>query len=89
MLVEVSAKEFKNRFNSDPHPFISEQFIELNKKKVDKIVRLVENEQKVSIGLIAGIKNNILESPFSAPFGGFHYRNESIYINKIETEICF
>ena len=84
MLIEVSAKEFKHRFDSDPHPFISEKFINLNKEKVDKVVRLVENKQKVSIGLIAGIKNNMLQVPFSAPFGGFHYRNESIYINKIE-----
>ena len=84
MLIEVSAKEFKHRFGTDPHPFISEQFSEFNKWKADKIVRLIEDTQKVSIGLIAGIKDGILKSPFSAPFGGFHYQNESIYINKIE-----
>ena len=84
MLIEVSAKEFKHRFDSDPHPFISEKFIALNKDKVDKIVRLVENEEKVSIGLIAGIKEGVLDTSFSAPFGGFHYRNENIYISKIE-----
>ena len=84
MLIEVSAKEFKHRFDLDPNPFISEKFIELNKEKADKIVRLVENKQKVSIGLVAGIKDNMLKVPFSAPFGGFHYRNESIYINTIE-----
>lgn len=84
MLINVEAKEFKQQFESDTHPFISNRFIELNKGKVDRIVRLVEDKPKFSIGLIAGIKNKILTSPFSAPFGGFHYRNESIYINEIE-----
>ncbi len=84
MLSEVSAEQFENLFNIDPHPFISSKFIELNKHKVEKIVRLVKNQQKVSIGLIAGIKEGVLKAPFSAPFGGFHYRNESIYISEIE-----
>lgn len=84
MLVDVSAKDFKQHFNSDPHPFISEAFLELNKWKVDKLVRLIPDNMKVSLGLVAGIKNNILLSPFSAPFGGFHYRSEHIYISEIE-----
>jgi hypothetical protein len=84
MLIEVSKKEYKNIFNSDPHPFISEKFIEINKSKTDKIVRLVEDTPKVSIGLVAGIKNNVLKAPFSSPFGGFHFRNQCIYISEIE-----
>jgi len=84
MLIEISEKEFHHRFNSDPHPFLSAQFIELNKEKADKIVRLVEDKKKPSIGMIAGIKDGILKSPFSAPFGGFHCRNDSIYVNEIE-----
>jgi hypothetical protein len=84
MLIEVSAKEFKHRFGSDPHPYISEPFTEFNKWKVDRIVRLIEDNKKVSMGLLAGIKDGILRSPFSAPFGGFHYRNESVYINNVQ-----
>jgi len=84
MLIEVSAKEFKHRLDSDPHPYISEPFMELNKWKVDSLKRLIEDKNKVSMGFIAGIKDGILSSPFSAPFGGFHYRNESIYINNIQ-----
>ncbi len=36
------------------------------------------------IGLIAGIKNGVLQSPFSAPFGGFHFRNEIIYTGELD-----
>ncbi len=85
MLTEVTAKQYKQKFTSDPHPFISEPFIELNSWKVDRIVRLVPDNDKVSIGLVAGIKKGMLLAPFSAPFGGFHYRNERIYISEIES----
>jgi hypothetical protein len=84
MLIEVDASIYKKQFQSNPHPFISEAFIELNKRKAEKVVRLIDNSDKAVIGLIAGLSKGILKSPFSAPFGGFHFRNENIYISKIE-----
>ena len=88
MLVEIDKNIFRRHFYKDPHPFISIPFIELNRHKIDKIVYLIEDKKKKnSIGLIAGIKNKSLISPFSAPFGGFHFRNESIYVKEIENFI--
>jgi hypothetical protein len=84
MLIETTEKEFKHRFDTDPHPFISEGFLKLNAGKVDRIVRLIEDSQKVNLGLVAGIKDNIFNTSFSSPFGGFHYRNENQYIGTIE-----
>lgn len=84
MLIEVSAKEFNHLFSNDPHPFVSEEFLILNKEKVDKIVRLVEDQPKVHIGLVAGIKDGVFNTSFSSPFGGFHYRRESIHVSMIE-----
>jgi hypothetical protein len=84
MLVEVEPKIYREIFLSDPHPFISEQFIELNKHKTGKVVRLIEDSEKASLGLVAGVKNGVIYSPFSAPFGGFHYRNEIVYISEID-----
>jgi hypothetical protein len=34
--------------------------------------------------LVAGVMDGILKSPFSAPFGGFHFRKEILYINKLD-----
>jgi hypothetical protein len=45
---------------------------------------LIEDSQKVSLGLVAGIKGNVFNMSFSSPFGGFHYRNENLYISAIE-----
>jgi hypothetical protein len=85
MLIEVDSKTYKHFFPSDPHPFISEAFIELNKEKTERVIRLVETGNKKEIGLIAGVKKGVILSPFSSPFGGFHFRNEIIYISEIES----
>ena len=87
MLVEIDVRKYKNLFPTDPHPFISEKFIELNKNKVSEIVRLVPEGEKASLGLIAGIADGTLRSPFSAPFGGFHFRNELVYVNEIDSYV--
>lgn len=83
MLIDISEKEYKNYFPQDPNPFVSEEFINLTKHKVDRIVRLVDEGKDVSIGLVAGIKNGALLAPFSAPFGGFHYKYEAIFYDRI------
>lgn len=84
MLVEVIDKAYRQQFPKSPHPYISEQFIEQIKSKADRVVRLMKESGKVSIGLIAGIKDEVLLSPFSAPFGGFHFRHDNVLTNEIE-----
>ncbi len=88
MLIEVDSKTYGRYFPTNPHPFISEPFIELNKGKTQKIVRLVENGDRPELGLIAGLNNGTLQSPFSAPFGGFHFRKEIVYISEVDNYIA-
>jgi lipid II:glycine glycyltransferase (peptidoglycan interpeptide bridge formation enzyme) len=85
MLRNIDAEEYHYFFPHDSNPFISEKFISLNAHKVDRIVRLVPETEKVQMGLIAGIKDGVLHAPFSAPFGGFHCKGENIYISVIES----
>ena len=87
MLIDVSESEYYNLFNMDPHPYISRQFIALNSYKVSSIRRLVDSDEKARIGIIAGQKDDTLLSPFSAPFGGFHFRKDNQYIGEIENFI--
>jgi len=86
-MFEVDFKTYNHYFPTNPHPFISEPFIELNKEKTQRIVCLIEKIQKPVLGLIAGLDNGILKSPFSAPFGGFHFRKEIMYISEIDNFI--
>ena len=83
MLTEVSKDLYRSHFTQDPHPYISDGFIELVESKTDKLVRLIAAGDNTSIGLIAGVKDNILSAPFSAPFGGFHYIHDDVYFSDI------
>ncbi len=85
MITNIDASQFNYFFPNNPHQFISEEFTSLNEEKVDKVVRLVQDIDKVQVGLIAGIRDGILVSPFSAPFGGFHFKNEKMYPSAIES----
>jgi hypothetical protein len=83
MLIDIPNTEYRSIFKSDPHPYISDSFIKLNQNKVDQVLRLVDDNKKLSLGLIAGVQGGILKSPFSAPFGGFHFLSEELYMSEI------
>lgn len=83
MLVEVSKEEYRKNFPNDASPFVSESFLDLVKSKQEKMIRLMKVDDS-SIGLIVGLKDSVLHSPFSAPFGGFHYNHEFIFYNLIK-----
>lgn len=82
MLIEVTKEKYRDRFTYNHTPYISEEFINVVEKRADKVIRLMNPEEN-SIGLIAGIKDNILKAPFSAPFSGFHYTHEYLAYNVI------
>jgi hypothetical protein len=84
MLIELDPKTFRHFFPADPHPFVSGPFITLNQKKADRIIHLAEDTRKPAMGLAAGIKKGLILSPFSAPFGGFHFKNENMYTGEID-----
>lgn len=87
MLIEIDYSAYYDLFSDQRNPFLSRDFIELNRFKVDKLVCLVAEVDKPEIGLIAGVKDNALLSPFSAPFGGFHCKRENIYVDKVDAFI--
>ncbi|WP_430809887.1 MULTISPECIES: hypothetical protein [unclassified Carboxylicivirga] len=87
MLIEIDYNTYCDLFPDQRNPFITSCFIELNRFKADELVCLVEEVDKPEMGLIAGVKDKNLLSPFSAPFGGFHYKKENIYVDRIDAFI--
>lgn len=83
MLTDVSKDIYRNHFVEDSNPYIGEPFIGLVEHKTDKVVRLLCPDNNCPIGLLAGVKDNILSSPFSAPFGGFHFIHEDIFYEEV------
>lgn len=82
MLIEVSKDKYRKHFTNDRSPYISEAFIGVVEKRVERVVRLM-SENENSVGLIAGIKDGLLKAPFSAPFAGFHYTHEYLAYNVV------
>lgn len=82
MIINSSIEAYWSHFHYNPHPYISKWFIKLVESKADEIVYLMSDTDK-SIGIIAGINKNEMISPFSAPFGGFHYSHEHLMYDTI------
>ncbi len=86
-IITVSAREYDQYFKTPYHIFVSGAFNELNADKCEEIFYLLFKDKKVRLGIIAGIKENNLYSPFSAPFGGFSFIKEDIRLQHIELAV--
>lgn len=82
MVVDIAKDFYRNCLPHDSTPYISEDFIKLVERKTDRVVRLMNVEDK-SMGIVAGLKDGVLSAPFSAPFSGFHYTHEYIMYDVI------
>lgn len=57
--------------SGDRDLFLSAKFNELNRKKVEKVDYLVfKGQDRIYGGIAAGVKGDMMLSPFSAPYGG-------------------
>ena len=86
-LIEIPLEEYEKTFTMEPHPFISIKYLKINAHKTDALICLVPSDKKFKMGLISGISEKVLKSPFSAPFGGFHFNNNRIYYSYINNFI--
>lgn len=86
-IIEVSREDFINTVASPYHIFGSAQFTFLNKDKAEDTFYFLFRDGKYRLGLTCGIRQNMLLSPFSAPFGGFVFLDEDIKINYIDAAL--
>ena len=86
-VIELTATEYENAFGTPFHVFASARFNELNRDKCDKLYILGFKDTKFRLGIILGLKGKVLNSPFSAPFGGFVFANDEIKTSQIDSAI--
>jgi len=86
-LIECNNEEYNAVFSKPYHVFNSAAFNHLNAHKCEEVKYLLFKDTKYRLGLIAGIRNKQLISPFSAPFGGFSFVNEDIRVSMIEEAV--
>ncbi len=84
---EISSSRYQSIFKQYDHVYNTVKFNSLNERKCEKIVYLLFTENKVSLGLIAGLRDGVLTSPFSAPFSGFSTNGNTIRIERINDAI--
>lgn len=86
-ILEVEPQYYDEIFSKPNHIFNTAVFNNLNKYKCEKIYYLIFKDSKIRLGIILGMKDDVLNSPFSAPFGGFQYLNEDVGLNQIDVAL--
>lgn len=81
----VSPQEYKQIFDSPYHVFNTADFNTMTgrNRNID-VEYLVFRTSKPKMGLVAGVVDTVLSSPFSAPFGGFSYKKEDVGLEAID-----
>ena len=86
-ILEVTPEFYAETFKQPAHIFNSAAFNTVNAYKCQQVFYLVFKDTKVRLGIIFGLRNNKLVSPFSAPFGGFEPVAEDIRLEQIDAAL--
>lgn len=79
----IEGDEYSRIFNNPYIPYNTVLFNLLNKHKCDKIEFMLLRDDLNMLGMIAGIQNNTLLCPFSAPFSSFSYTKDNIQLGSV------
>ena len=85
-VIELTWDDFF-RLGINSHCFNSPEFIKQNSFKTENIKILAFKTNKVKMVIVFGINDEILRSPFSAPFGGFIPVSSNISVEDIDNVI--
>jgi hypothetical protein len=85
-IIEVSPKEYGQLVKSEFF-YDSVQFNELNAHKTEKVKYLIFRDTKSRLGIIIGLKNGVVQAPFSAPFSCFGLIKREITISQYEETV--
>ena len=86
-ILEVTSEVFDITFPNPNHIFNSGAFSKLNEARFETVYYLIFKDTKTRLGIILGLKDKILLSPFSATFGGFEFVCEDIKLYQIDTAL--
>lgn len=85
---EVTSKEYQSAISNPIHIFNSTRFTELNQSKCENVFYLIFKDTKIRLGIILGLRDNLLVSPFSASFGGFDFVSTDVKLFQIDAAIA-
>ena len=86
-ILEVDANQYAEIFSKPYHFFNAAEFNAINAYKCEQVFYLIFKDSKPRLGIIFGLRDNKLVSPFSAPFGGFESTNDDIRLQQIDAAL--
>ncbi|MDI1318556.1 hypothetical protein [Flavobacterium sp.] len=86
-ILEVSPQIFDATFPKPSHVFNTGKFNELNASRFEVVYYLLFKDSKTRLGIAFGLKDNVLLSPFSAPYGGFENVSSDIKLYQIDAAL--
>lgn len=85
---EVTAEVYQSVISNPIHIFNTARFNDLNQSKSESVYYLTFKDTKIRLGLILGLRNNLLLSPFSASFGGFDFVSSDVKLYQIDAALA-
>ncbi len=86
-ILEVTPEVFDTTFLNPNHIFNSGAFSKLNESRFETVYYLIFKDTKTRLGIILGLKEQVLSSPFSATFGGFEFVSEDVKLYQIDAAL--
>lgn len=86
-ILEVTPELFDSTFPNPNHIFNSGAFSKLNEPRFEKVFYLIFKDTKPRLGIILGLRDGELLSPFSATFGGFEFASEDVKLYQIDAAL--
>ncbi|HNP33336.1 MAG TPA: hypothetical protein PKN96_08590 [Flavobacterium sp.] len=86
-ILEVTPEVFDLTFPNPNHIFNSGAFSKLNESRFEKVYYLIFKDTKTRLGIILGLREGLLSSPFSATFGGFEFASEDVKLYQIDAAL--
>ncbi|WP_309640431.1 GNAT family N-acetyltransferase [Flavobacterium sp.] len=86
-IFEVDSKQYADIFSKPYHFFNAAAFNAINAYKCEQVFYLIFKDSKTRLGIIFGLRDNKLVSPFSAPFGGFESASDDIRLQQIDAAL--
>lgn len=86
-ILEVDSKQYAEIFSKPYQLFNTAAFNNLNAYKCEQVYYLIFKDSKVRLGIIFGLRDNKLVSPFSAPFGGFESTSDDVRLQQIDAAL--
>ena len=86
--VEMTAEEYGRTFAAPLAVYLGKDFNLLNATRADAVRFLAFDDNGFRMGIVFGERGDEWLSPFSAPFGGFTYKDEEIPVEQIDAALA-